>query len=349
MPTRDTAVRPPRPRARGAVRWASVLLVALAVVAGAALLVAVLLEGRDALSPLGSGRLPGADELGAVLVAAGYAAALAARTGGRPVVFGLLALAVGVAVLATDAAVLRSGAAVMTAVLGAVLGVLVTRPAARFLRTLPEVGLALVVASVGGLAAAGFRAELDLARFQYLTLGLAFALAAVLVYRLGAGFHGLGTRGVLVVLAGVLVVGVTLAYAELLRAYGTPAVDEWLRGGADGVQDATGGTLRPIQALLGVPALVWGCHQRARRRQGWWACAFGVAATVPVAQLLVDPALPLGALLVTEALSVVTGLLLGYVVVRADLLLTVPRGRGARRREEESAVRPEPPRLAPLL
>ena len=29
------------------------------------------------------------------------------------------------------------------------------------------------------------------------------------------------------------------------------------------------------QALVGVPALVWGCHMRARRRQGWWVCAFG--------------------------------------------------------------------------
>ena len=40
---------------------------------------------------------------------------------------------------------------------------------------------------------------------------------------------------------------------------------------------------------LGVPALVWGTHMRARRRQGWWVCAFGVGATAPIAQLLVDP------------------------------------------------------------
>src|SRR3954452_12070226 len=31
---------------------------------------------------------------------------------------------------------------------------------------------------------------------------------------------------------------------------------------------------RPIEAVLGVPALAWGCHMRARRRQGWWLCAF---------------------------------------------------------------------------
>jgi hypothetical protein len=322
----------------------------LAATAGTALLVAVLVDGRDGVVgttwPFGSSGLPGPDEVGAVLVASACAWALAARTGGRPVVFGLLALAVGVVVLATDIAVLRSGAAVMTAVLGAVLGVLLTRPAARFLRTLPEVALALLVAAAGGLAAAGFRAEVDLDRFRYLTLGLAFVLAAVLVYRLGAGFHGLGARGLLVVLAGVLVVGATLAYTELLRAYGAGS---WPLGGADAVREGTGGTVRPIQALLGVPALVWGCHQRARRRQGWWACAFGVAATAPVAQLLVDPRLSLGELAVTEGLSLLTGLLLGYVVVRADLLLTGPRGRGARRRERAGAVRPEPVRFGPLL
>ena len=45
--------------------------------------------------------------------------------------------------------------------------------------------------------------------------------------------------------------------------------------------------------MLGVPALAWGVHMRARRRQGWWVCAFGVAATVPVANSLVNPAITL--------------------------------------------------------
>ena len=49
-------------------------------------------------------------------VAAAYAWALAARTGGRPVLFGTLALVVGVAVLVVDEDPLRTGAAVMTCV-----------------------------------------------------------------------------------------------------------------------------------------------------------------------------------------------------------------------------------------
>ena len=51
-----------------------------------------------------------------------------------------------------------------------------------------------------------------------------------------------------------------------------------------------GAVPRPMQVLVGIPALVWGCHMRARRRQGWWVCAFGIAATSSVAGILVNPA-----------------------------------------------------------
>ena len=100
--------------------------------------------------------------------------------------------------------------------------------------------------------------------------------------------------------------------------------------------------------LLGVPALVWGCHMRARRRQGWWVCAFGVAATVPLAQALVDPEGSFLEAALRGLYSVVLGLGLGYLVVRADLALTGPRGRRGRRAEEATAHRPEPSRFAEL-
>ena len=47
--------------------------------------------------------------------------------------------------------------------------------------------------------------------------------------------------------------------------------------------------------------------------------------------------------------GLVVGLLIGYVVVRADLAVTGSRGQGGRRLEEAAAVRPEPPRTAALL
>ena len=49
------------------------------------------------------------------------------------------------------------------------------------------------------------------------------------------------------------------------------------------------------------------------------------------------------------AYSLVAGLLLGYLVIRADSFLSGARGRRARRAEEASAHRPEPGRSHPLL
>ena len=47
--------------------------------------------------------------------------------------------------------------------------------------------------------------------------------------------------------------------------------------------------------------------------------------------------------------SLLPGLVLGYLLIRVDLLFTGPRGRRARGEEEATAIRPEPARLQPLL
>ena len=88
---------------------------------------------------------------------------------------------------------------------------------------------------------------------------------------------------------------------------------------------------------------------RARRRQGWWVCAFGVAATAPVANSLVNPAISLLECGLSVLYGLVVGLVIAYVVIRVDLALTGSRGRGGRRLEQASALRPEPPRTAALL
>ena len=46
--------------------------------------------------------------------------------------------------------------------------------------------------------------------------------------------------------------------------------------------------------------------------------------------------------------SLKLGLVLGYLVIRVDLALTGPKGRGGRRAEEAGPHRPEPSRLAEL-
>ena len=105
-----------------------------------------------------------------------------------------------------------------------------------------------------------------------------------------------------------------------------------------------------MQALLGVPAIVWGTHMRARRRQGWWVCAFGVTAAAQITHTFLDPSLTLLEAGLTTAYSVAVGVVLGVVVIRVDLLLTGSRrGRRARTDDSGSSLRPEPGRTHPLL
>jgi hypothetical protein len=298
------------------------------------------------LADLGPGWLCGA---GSVAIVTAYSWALAARTGGRPVVVGLLALVLGTAVVLSDDDRLRTGAAVLTCVVAAVLAVMATVPAVRFVHAVREVVIAVLVAGVGALAVVGFEPVVTVARFEYVTLGLALLGAFAVVYRLGAGLHGLGRRGVATVLIGTLLLAVTLAYAELLRRYGTPGLVTSLLDGVAWSRENLGAFPRPIEAVLGIPALAWGTHMRARRRQGWWVCAFGVAATTPVANALVNPSVSLQESALSVAYGVVVGLLIGLAVIRLDLAVTGSAGRRGRRAEEATALRPEPPRTRSLL
>jgi len=318
------------------------LLVALwllVVAGGLAALVAAIL-------PVGP---PWLDSVGAVAIVTAYSWGLAARTGGRPVVFGGVALILGGLALLLDQDYLRTGAAVMTCVVSAVLAVMATTPAVRFVRAVRECVVATLVAAVGAMATIGFDPVISVARFEYVTLGLAMVGAFGVVYRLGAGLHGLGRRGLVVVAIGGVLLACTLLYAELLRRYGSQDLVDHLLSGVRWSRDHLGAFPRPIETVLGVPALAWGCHMRARRRQGWWLCAFGVAATAPVANALVNPAISLLECGLSVLYGLLVGLLIGYAVIRADLALTGSRGQGGRRLEEAGAVRPEPPRTAALL
>ncbi|WP_207007338.1 hypothetical protein [Nocardioides aromaticivorans] len=287
--------------------------------------------------------------VGSLVIATTFSAALAARTGGRPFVFGALALTVGLVAVLSDQDILLTGAAVSTSAVAAVLGVMFTVPASGFLASARECVIALVVAGVGAMATVGFEPAIQKERFEYVGLGLALLGAIVLVYRLGAGLHGLGRRGMVVVAIGGAILAATLLYAELLRHYGsTGLVDEllsWVRWS----RDHLGAFPRPIETVLGVPALAYGVHMRARRRQGWWVCAFGVAATSPTATALANPAVSVSEAALSVVYGLVVGLLLGWVLIRLDLALTGNRGRRSRGAEQAAAVRPEPGRFAPLL
>jgi len=287
--------------------------------------------------------------VGAVTVSTCYAFGTAARTGGRPFVGGGLALAVGVAAVLSRVPVLVAAAAVGTAVLAAVLGVLATTPAARFRRVALEVAVAVVTVAFGALATAAYQPQVSLLRVGYLCLGLSLLTTMGLVYRLGAGLTGLGRRGVVMVLGGLVLLAVMLAYSEALARWGSPEMVEAVRRGTAHVQETIGAVPRPVELLLGFPALAWGVSIRARRRQGWWVCAFGAAGLAAASVSLLGPGRSLCGAGLSLLYSAVGGLLIGYLVIRVDSFITGTRGRRARRLEEASAHRPEPGRMHALL
>ncbi|HEX3221702.1 MAG TPA: hypothetical protein VHR35_03970 [Nocardioides sp.] len=287
-------------------------------------------------------------DAGAVATSTAYTWGFAARTGGRPVVFSLLTLVLGAVVVGVDDDTLRSGAAVVTAVLTAVFAVMATVPAVHFLGAVRENVVALLISAIGAMATLAWAPVVDLHRFEYTVLGLSLVAVFLSVYRLGAGFHGLGTRGVLAVAGGSVMLALTLGYAELLQRYGSHDLVAGLDDAVRWSHHHLGAFPRPIIALLGVPALTWGTHMRARRRQGWWVCAFGVALTAPVAYALVDPGRSVLSVGLATAYGALIGLVLGYLLIRLDLALTGPRGRRLAETETVTAVRPEPGRTRAL-
>ena len=141
---------------------------------------------------------------------------------------------------------------------------------------------------------------------------------------------------------GLAVLVATLAYAELLRRYGAQSFVSSVLDFADGTPSASAPSRGRWSCCSASRRWSWGTHVRARRRQGWWVCAFGVAATVPLATGLVAPDSSYLEAGLRAAYSLVLGLVLGYLVIRADLALTGPKGRRGRRAEEAGPHRPEP-------
>lgn len=338
-------VPPEGPRRSLLVSWLGVLVLGTA----ALLWVAIngILSGSTTLSELGPAP-EWLDGAGSVAVVTALSWLLATRTAGRALVSAGLALVLGVASLLIGGRVLPTGAAVMTCVVGGVYAVMVTVPAITWWKAVREALVATLVSAITAFAAVGFEPTVAPERFDLAALLVALALVVTIVYRLGAGLHGLGRRGLIAVAIGLAVLVGTLAYAELLRRYGAQSFVSSVLDFADETSERIGAFPRPLVVLLGIPALVWGTHVRARRRQGWWVCAFGVAATVPLASGLVVPDSSYLEAGLRAAYSLVLGLLVGYLVIRTDLALTGPRGRRGRRAEEAGPHRPEPSRFAEL-
>lgn len=309
-----------------------------------------------ALLALGSFSPRVVGEFGGACIGLAFTWALAARTGGPKLLVASLAGAVAVVAIVSDVAALRTGASIVTAVVSSILGVVLTRPAVSTLGALKETMLALVVPVIGGFAALGFAPRFEtFARYKWGVGAIAAVGLFWLVFRLGSGLHGLGRRGVVIVIGGAVALAMVLAYAEFLRSYGSHDVVSWMQTRTRWMQAHMGAYPRPMIALIGVPALMLGVHMRSRRGQGWWVSAYGVAATATLSSTINNPDVGLRESGLELIYSVAVGAVIGAILIRADLALSSVGGsRSSGRRvanvaPEVPGVRTEPARNQPLL
>jgi hypothetical protein len=288
-------------------------------------------------------------ETGAAALMVLFAVGLARRCGGRVWLWSLLTLAFAGGVLVAQNRTLFSSAAVLVAVLGAVLAVLVTKPASTLPRLLVEYVVALLVSISAALAVAGFNPPIASGRFNIVVLGVSLLVALGLVWQLGAGLHGMGRRGFILIVGGAVLIGGLLVYGRFLREYGSESLVDRINDMVAWTSDHLGGVPRPVEVMIGFPALVWGVSTRTRRRQGWWMCAFAALGTATVATSLAAPTIEPEYAGWSLLYSAVLGLLLGLVVRRVDVLFTGGGGQRARRSEGTvEDLRPEPGRTEPL-
>jgi hypothetical protein len=288
-------------------------------------------------------------ETGAAALLVLFAAGLTRRCGGRVMFWSLLTLAFAVGVLVTQDRTMFSSAAVLVAVLGAVLAVMATRPAVTSGQVVREFAVALLISISAAFAVAGFNAPVASDRFNLVVLGVSLLVAIGLVWQLGAGLHGMGRRGFILIVGGAVLITIVLVYSRFLREYGSEALVDRINDTVSWMRDRLGGVPRPVEVLIGFPVLIWGVSTRARRRQGWWMCAFAALGTATVATSLAAPTIEPEYAGWSLLYSAILGLALGLVVRHIDLMFTGGGGRRARRSDGiEEQMRPEPGRTESL-
>ncbi|WP_332662175.1 hypothetical protein [Aeromicrobium sp.] len=280
----------------------------------------------------------------AALLMVVFAIGLTHRGGGHmriwmPMTAALAALA---AVLETN--VLLASAAAVTAVLASVWAVLVTRPATTVFGAIREYVLALLVALSGTLGVAAWNAPVNYQRFNLIVLTVSLGLAITLVWNLGAGLHGLGRQNLAILLGVAGLVMLVIAYSSFVRTHGSQSLVEAFRELVVWTRQTFHGVPRPVEVLIGFPALIVGVSLRSKRREGWWILVFAVIGTAVLTTSLVTPGAYPTYIGLSTLYSSVLGLIVGLVLRRQ--FLKEPSSRAAR--AIAPVVRVEPPRFAAL-
>jgi hypothetical protein len=273
---------------------------------------------------------------------------LVRRCGGRTLIVGAFAAVALGLVGAYPEPWALAGAGVTAAAAYGLLGMVLTRPV-RGLRLLRELVISAFLGVMGAVVVAGYDVELRPYRFRVLILALVLIGGLALAWRLGHGARSIGRRGAVLIVIGVLLLAGSLAYVQAVRTWGSPDLVHNLADFREWISDAIGAAPRPLEALVGFPALVWGVAVRTRRRQGWWMCAFGTLGAGGVVSSLVGSDVVLRDAMLSTGYDVVVGGAIGLVVVLIDRLLTRGGGRRADPSQDVDAARPEPTRFEPLL
>ena len=130
---------------------------------------------------------------------------------------------------------------------------------------------------------------------------------------------------------------VALAYSEALSRWGSPGMTEQVDATRFWMRDNLRRRTAPDRGAARHPRAGLGRLHAARRRQGWWVCAFGTAATAPATSRFIDAGTTTLNTALAAAYSLVLGLILGYLLIRLEQWFQGTHGRRARRGEEASA------------
>ncbi len=238
---------------------------------------------------------------------------LAWRIGGPlPLVAGFAGVCAVALVIEPRGWVLSAGAVIAATSYG-LLGMVMTRPMAGW-RTVREAVITAVIGGAGAVVVTGYDVSLRAYRFRIMVLALTLIAALALARRLGLGFRSLGRRGLVLIVAAVVLLVMAFGYVQAVRHWGSSGVVGSVGDVHSRIRDWLGASPRTIEALVGFPATIWGVAVRKRRRQGWWMSAFGSLAAAGIATSLVSPSVSFAEAAEATAYNLLIGCVLGLVI-----------------------------------
>jgi hypothetical protein len=280
----------------------------------------------------------------AALLMVVFAIGLIHRGGGHMRIWLPMTALLGALAVALETNLLLASAAAVTAVLASVWAVLVTRPVVTIVGAIREYVLALLVALSGTIGVAAWNAPVNYQRFNLIVLTVSLGLAITLVWNLGAGLHGLGRQNLAILLGVAALVMLVIAYSSFVRTHGSQSLVQAFSDLVIWTRQTFHGVPRPVEVLIGFPALIVGVSLRSKRREGWWILVFAVIGTAVLTTSLVTPGAFPTYIGLSTLYSSVLGLVVGLVLRRQ--FLKEPSSRAAR--AIAPVVRVEPPRFAAL-